>query len=273
MLKRAAGFCLCLLLGAGAAAAAPKAELWPRWSRSDPASTRVVDHGDWDRLLQAYVTKAPDGSTRFAYSKVSASDKQAIAGYVERLASSEVSQLNRNQQKAYWINLYNALTVKVILDHYPVKSIRDIRISPGLFASGPWGKKLIRIEGEELSLDDIEHRILRPIWQDARVHYAVNCASIGCPDLAPRAYRAETMETMLDDAARAFVNHPRGARIDGARLTVSSIYDWFADDFGGSPAGVLAHLKKYAATDLAQALAQRSRIDGDAYDWTLNEAK
>ncbi|MBM3571809.1 MAG: DUF547 domain-containing protein [Alphaproteobacteria bacterium] len=265
---------LVLLIGVQAPAwAAPKAELWPRWTRSDQASTASVDHAVWDRVLQAYVSRAADGATRFAYAKVSAADKQAVAQYVDRLAATPVSTLNRDQQKAYWINLYNAVTVKTILDHYPVKSIKDIRISPGLFASGPWGKKLVAVEGEELSLDDIEHRILRPIWKDPRVHYAVNCASIGCPDLAPRAYTTENMEKLLDEGARAFINHARGVRVDNNKLMVSSIYDWFADDFGGSPVGVLAHLKQYAAASLTEILAKRSRIDGDGYDWNLNEAK
>ena len=255
------------------ATAAPKAELWPRWSRNDAASTKAVDHSAWDRLVKNFVVRVADGSTRLAYGKVMGPDRQVLMQYVDTLAATPVGELNRDQQKAYWINLYNAVTVKVVLDHYPVKSIKDIKISPGLFAAGPWGKKLVRVEGEELSLDDIEHRILRPIWKDPRIHYAVNCASIGCPDLAPEAYTPANMEKLLDEGARAYVNHPRGARVESGKLQVSSIYDWFADDFGGSPAGVIAHLKQFAAAPLMQALGQRSKIDGDGYDWTLNEAK
>jgi hypothetical protein len=255
------------------ATAAPKAELWPRWSRNDASSAKTVDHSAWDRLLRTFVVRVADGSTRFAYGKVMGPDRQALMQYVEMLAATPVSDLNRDQQKAYWINLYNALTIKTVLEHYPVKSIKDIRISPGLFAAGPWGKKLVKVEGEELSLDDIEHRILRPIWKDARIHYAVNCASIGCPDLVPEAYTTANMDKLLNEGARAYVNHPRGARVENGKLQVSSIYDWFAEDFGGSPAGVIAHLKQYAAAPLLQALGQRGRIDGDGYDWALNEAK
>ena len=91
-----------------------------------------------------------------------------------------------DEQRAFWINLYHALTVRVILSHYPVSGIREIDISPGLFARGPWDRKLIPVEGVELTLNDIEHRILRPIWRDPRVHYALNCASLGCPDLRRR---------------------------------------------------------------------------------------
>ena len=97
----------------------------------------------------------------------------ALNAYVENLSRMPINDFNRAEQKAFWINLYNALTVKVVLAAYPVKSIRDIAISPGLFARGPWGKKLIEIDGETVSLNDIEHRILRPIWRDPRLHYAL----------------------------------------------------------------------------------------------------
>ncbi len=101
------------------------------------------------------------------------------------LAATSADRLRRAEQFPFWINLYNALTVKVVLDHYPVEIIRDIDISPGLFADGPWGKKLVTVEGEALSLDDIEHRILRPIWKDPRLHYVLNCAALGVPIFSP----------------------------------------------------------------------------------------
>jgi len=155
-----------------------------------------------------------------------------------------VSKLNRPEQQAYWINLYNALTVQVVLDHYPVETIRDIDISPGLFSDGPWGKKLVTIEAEPVSLDDIEHRILRPIWRDPRIHYAVNCASVGCPDLLARAYRTDDMDQTLTANAVAYINSARGVALKGGEVSVSSIYDWFEADFGGNEAGVLKHLRQ-----------------------------
>src|SRR5260370_23661258 len=127
------------------------------------------------------------------------------------------------------MNLYEEMTVKIVLDHYPVKSIRDIAISPGLFATGPWGRKLITIEGRAVSLDDIEHRILRPIWRDPRVHYAVNCAALGCPNLARRAYDAQRLETMLEVAARTYVNHPRGSSVVDGNLVVAPAYNGSKD--------------------------------------------
>ncbi len=271
-LARAAA-CLMLLAGALApAAAAPRAELWERWTAHDPRSQATVDHAAWDRVLAAHVRPGADGVNRFAYAAVTADERAALDGYLERLSATPVSTLSRAEQLAFWINLYNALTVRVVLDHYPVASIRDIDISPGLFSDGPWGRKLIAVEGEPLSLDDVEHRILRPIWRDPRIHYAVNCASIGCPDLRRDAFTAATADASLDAAARAYVNHPRGARVEDGRLIVSSIYEWFQEDFGGDDAGVIAHLRRHAAPALAAALERVERIDDDEYDWSLNDA-
>ena len=198
--------------------------------------------------------------------------RKVLVRYLEALSMVQISRYKRDEQLAYWINLYNALTVKVIVDHYPVESIRDIDISPGWFSFGPWDKKLIKVENESLSLNDIEHRILRPIWRDARIHYAVNCASLGCPNLAPTAYNADTMEGSLTEAARRYINHPRGVSIEGGRLYVSTIYEWFVEDFGGNEKGVLDHIRQYANPKLAKRLAEFAAIDGYRYDWGLNDA-
>lgn len=252
--------------------AAPKAELWARWEAHEPRSKLSLTHSAWGAFLEKYVRAGEDGSTGFAYGAVTREDRMALDDYVSALEAVPVRTLPRREQLPYWVNLYNALTVRVVLEHYPVASIRDIDISPGLFADGPWGKKLATVEGEEVSLDDIEHRILRPIWRDPRIHYAVNCASVGCPDLQPRAMTSANAERYLEDGAAAFVNHPRGARVEDGRLIVSSIYDWFEEDFGGDDAGVIAHLKSYAKGALAAALEGVSRISGDSYDWRLNDA-
>ncbi len=265
-------FLAALLLAMSAAAqAAPKAEPWPRWQPFDASSTRAVDHAPWDTFLMRYVTVDQAGVDRLAYGQVADADRKALSDYIAALGREKVTALARSEQLALWINLYNALTVRVVLEHYPVKSIRDIDISPGIFSDGPWGKKLTEVEGEPLSLDDIEHRILRPIWKDPRVHYAVNCASVGCPDLRASAYRAADIDAVLDAAARSYVNDPRGVAVKDGRVTASSIYDWFQSDFGGSEAGVLDHLRRYAAPVLVEKLKTARGIDGYAYDWRLNE--
>jgi len=270
--RLAAIACIFLFLPAAfPVSAAPVKELWPVWAQNSPESTLSVDHGPWDRFLAAYVRDDPAGLNRVDYAHVTDADKAALARYLKQLARTPVTSLRRAEQQAYWINLYNALTVRVILDHYPVKSIRDIDISPGLFSDGPWARKLIVIEGEAVSLDDIEHRILRPLWNDPRIHYAVNCASVGCPDLAPRAYTPANMETMLNAGAAAYVNSPRGVDVDADRgIVASKIYDWFAEDFGGTEKGVIEHLLKYAAGTRKEALQKATSIDGYHYDWSLN---
>lgn len=265
-------FSAVLLAAAQTVRAAPSAELWERWTAHDPASQIQLDHGAWTRFLTRYVSARPDGINVVDYGGVSRADKSALADYIDALAAVRVSDLNRKEQFAYWVNLYNALTVIVILDAYPVESIRDIDISPGLFSNGPWGKKLVTIEGEKVSLDDIEHKILRPIWQDPRIHYAVNCASIGCPNLQLQAFTADNTEAFLEAGAVDYINHPRGAEVVRGKLVVSSIYDWFEDDFGGNDAGVIAHLRQYAKPDLKQALQGVSRVSDDRYEWDLNSS-
>ena len=253
------------------AVAAPDAALWPRWEAHNPDSDAEIDHDLWGDLLARYLVTGADGINRFAYGDVTPADREALDTYIRTLADTPISSYNRPTQMAYWINLYNALTVQVILDHYPTGSIRDIDISPGLFSDGPWGKKLLTIEGEKVALDDIEHQILRPIWQDPRVHYAVNCASIGCPNLQPTPFEANMLDRQLDDAAIDFVNHRRAVDLQEGKVVVSSIYRWFGDDFGGTDQKILAHLKAYASPDLAMELDDVTSIDDDAYDWRLND--
>ena len=230
------------------ASAAPQAELWARWTAHDPAATTTIDHRRWSHFLAKYVVDSRAGIHRVRYGGVSGEAHAALAAYI------------------------HDLTVKLVLDYYPVDTIRDIDISPGLFSDGPWGRKLIEVEGAALSLNDIEHRILRPIWRDARIHYAVSCASIGCPNLQPTAFTGINADELMAAAARAYINHYRGVRIDGDRLIVSKIYTWFREDFGATDADVVAHLKEFAAPELRARLDGITRIDGYAYDWRLNDA-
>lgn len=241
------------------------------------AESVALDSAPFDALLKRYVTVSPDGVNRVDYGtwKAATADRKALDQVVEAAAKQTPSALSKPQQLAYWANLYNAITIQVILDAYPVKSIRDIKskgvwLDPKAF-TGPWVQKRVTVEGREVSLDEIEHAILRPTFKDPRVHYAVNCASYGCPNLRPVAWRAETLEADLDAAARDFVNHPRGASVSRDGLKVSSIYKWFQTDFGGSSAGVIAHLKKYAGPELAKKLDKQTAIADDGYDWSLNE--
>jgi hypothetical protein len=255
---------------------APKADLWERWEAHDPDSSLTVDHRTWDALLEKYLVRSdPSGVNLFRYGAVTSLDRTALEMYLDELQAVNVSALSRPEQMAYWINLYNALTVNTILEHYPVDSIKDIDISPGLFSNGPWDAKLLNIESEKISLNDIEHRILRPIWRDRRIHYAVNCAALGCPNLQDRAYVPGEIDQMLDEAAVQYINHPRGAGIDETgRLTLSSIYKWFGEDFGKDIDQILDHIRKYASDELLEKLPADKKIKVKyRYDWGLNDAK
>ena len=230
----------------------------------------MIDHSRWQGLLDRHLrADHPSGINRFDYAAVAADpeDRRQLTSYLRHLSATDPRTYARDEQMAYWINLYNALTVFVVVGRYPVDSITDIR--SGLFSFGPWDEKLIDVGGEKLTLNQIEHGILRPIWRDPRIHYAVNCASLGCPNLATEVYRADNLERLLDQGARDYVNHPRGARVENGKLVLSSIYEWYEADFGGTDAGVIAHLRDYADPDLARVLDGHERFDDD-YDWSLN---
>ncbi len=240
------------------------------WSVSAEKSENTIDHSDWQSILDKYlVDKTSDKINLFSYKSVSLSDKQKLAHYLKYMQSLDPRQYTRAVQKAYWINLYNALTAKLIIDNYPVKSIT--KLGDSFFSFGPWDDELITINEKSLSLNDIEHKILRPIFKDNRIHYAVNCASLGCPNLSKTVYTPQNMEQMLETAAKDFVNHPRGVRFKGNKMIVSSIYHWYKEDFGDDHKQLLKHLIKYADPSLASNLrTHKGKIDHD-YDWTLNE--
>jgi hypothetical protein len=256
-----------------AEAFAPKSELWERWTAHSPSATASIDHGEWGAFLAKNLVSHADGVYRVAYAKINEVERKRLDDYLSALSAVRISDYSRDEQRAYWINLYNALTMDVVLEHYPIASIREISISPGFFSIGPWGKKLIRVEGEELSLDDIEHRILRPIWKDPRIHYAVNCAALGCPKLMPSVFTASNTEELLEQGARDYINSEYGARFDSdTRLVASSLYDWYQVDFGGDETGVVSHLRLYAGPVLKAKLEGMTEVYDFDYDWTLIDA-
>lgn len=233
-------------------------------------SSVVVDHSAWTRLLAAYVKPQADGLNRVDYARFKAEGRPALNAYLAQLQATDPTKLDRNEQFAYWANLYNAKTIDIVLEAYPVASIKDIKFGSFL-ASGPWAKKVLRVFDIELSLDDIEHKILRPYFKDGMVHYAVNCASIGCPNLGTEAFTGAKLGQQLDAAARAFVNHPRGIKVTNGKVEASKIYNWFGSDFGKSEAEVLAHTRMYAKPAQQEALAKATKINSFDYDWTLND--
>ena len=244
---------------------------------SGPITAEAAETATYDRLLARYVTVSPDGINRVRYAAwaENAGDINALNTYVASLERDRPSVMTRDERLAHWINLYNSVTLQIILENYPVRSIRDIRsrtLDPrGLI--GPWRTQRVTVEGRRLTLDQIENTILRREFNEPRIHYAINCASIGCPNLKRQAWRAETMEADLTAAARAYVNHPRGVTVDAqGRVRASNIYQWFAADFGGNAAGVLTHVRRYASPELGARLADATTISGYAYGWALNDA-
>ncbi|WP_261816581.1 DUF547 domain-containing protein [Vibrio gallicus] len=252
---------LCLLMAclSFSSLAAPKSELWPYWNKQ--GTNTGLNHQAWQTLLDKYLVTQGE-YTLFSYAKVSKQDRANLQGYLHSLTSIDPTTYTKAEQYAYWVNLYNALTVDLILQAYPVKSITKLG---GLFSFGPWGDKLISIQGQDVSLNDIEHRILRPIWNDPRTHYAVNCASLGCPNLQPQAFTARNREALLEQAAVGFINSDKGVRLQGNNLQLSSIYDWFAVDFGGEKQ-VLAYLVLYRP----ELKGFSGKVSFD-YDWRLNQ--
>ena len=237
------------------------------------AGSGSVDHSPFDALLARYARDSRDGIVRVDYAawKASADNRQALRRYLDRLAAIDPLRLSRDEQFAFWANLYNALTLDVVLAAFPVSSIRKIK--PTLLALGPWKKVVTRIDGVDLTLDAIETSIMRKAWRDPRVHYAVNCASFSCPNLPLRAWRGGGLSAALDLAARAYINHPRAVRFDGPALVVSSIYKWYAADFGGSDAAIIQHLSRFATPELGARLRAAGRISRDVYDWSLNDTR
>lgn len=259
-----------MLLGQLPAQAGPIEDLF---SKSKESSGLSVDHSPWDRLLKTYVKAGSDGLNRVDYASFKRVGHGELKAYITRLEATDVAQLSRTEQFAFLVNLYNAKTVDIVLDRYPVQSIKDISLGGGFMAAvagGPWKAKVLKLKGVELSLDDIEHAILRPLFRDPRVHYAVNCASIGCPNLNVDAFVGAQLDAQLDAAAQAYVNGERGFRFQDGKLIASSIYHWFKADFGGTDQGVLQHAAKYAKGTLADKLKKATTIDDHGYDWRLN---
>jgi len=240
-------------------------------------STAIVDNQIWDRLLKTYVKAGADGINRVDYAAFKRSGHSQLKAYLANLQTVDPRTLDRSEQFAFLANLYNARTIDIVLDAYPVRSIKDIALGGGgllgVFNGGPWKAKVVKILGVDLSLDDIEHGILRPVFKDPRVHYSVNCASLGCPNLQMEAFSGARLNEELDAAAKQYVNNSRGVKAGSGGITASSIYSWFKEDFGGADEGVLRHLRKYATPQLAAKMAAAGSIASYGYDWSLNDIR
>lgn len=236
-------------------------------SRPQAEISLPAEHAAWTALLKKYVKAGSDGITRVDYAGLAASqaDRAALDVYIASFADRDLSA-KTDANFAAWANLYNAVTVRHIVERYPVKSIKDG------YLTGPWKDVKVPAGGRDVSLDAIEHKILRKTWGTPEVHYAINCASYSCPNLPAKAWEAASLQKDLDAAARAYINQTRGVTVTSKGLKVSEIYNWFEVDFGGSKDSVIQHLLKYAEPDLAAKIRANPKIVGYQYDWSLNDA-
>lgn len=245
-----------------------------QWQASDENSTEVIDHQLWQQILTDNVLLDDNsGINLFNYHGFSAQDRKKLERYLDYMQSLNPRIYNESEQMAYWINLYNAITIQVVVDEYPVKSIKDT--GDGLPGLGPWDDIRANVDGEDLTLNKIEHGILRRVWNDNRIHYGVNCASIGCPNLANIAFTGENVDTLLDTMAYQFINHARGVNYDLSNntLTLSSIFNWFISDFGGDETSLLMDLQNHASPELKAQLVNFKGKVKYQYDWRLNGVK
>lgn len=218
----------------------------------DPSTPSPPNHIAWGALLQKHVS--PEGKVDY---KGFLADKANLQAYLDELAANPAEKgWPRNEKLAYWINAYNAFTVKLILDHYPVSSITKIHDGK------PWDVKWIQLGGKTYSLNNIEHDIIRPGFDEPRIHFAVNCAARSCPPLLNRAWTADNLSQLLEQQARSFINNPRYNEIGQDEVEISKIFEWYAGDFGD----IIGYLNKYSNTQIRQ----DARVSYKEYDWGLN---
>lgn len=221
-----------------------------------------IQHSEWDLLLKKHVLK--NGMVDYAgFVK----DKKALQQYLDYLSEHQPADKgSKNEKLAFWINAYNAFTVKLIVDHYPVKSIKDIK--KGIpFINSVWDMPFIPLGKEKIDLNYIEHSILRKEFKDPRIHAAINCASISCPVLRREAYTADRLEEQLDDAMRNFINDPKRNRLEQSEVNLSKIFSWFSGDFRINGASVIDYLNKYSK----KRVHRNAKITYLSYQWELNE--
>ncbi|GAB2595094.1 DUF547 domain-containing protein [Spirosoma areae] len=226
--------------------------------------TAPVDHSSYDRLLKKYVNEK--GLVNYKGFK---SEEKAFNQYLDMLSkNAPAASWSKNEQMAYWINAYNAYTIRLILDHYPVKSIKDIGSKIKIpFVTTPWAAKFFTIGGEKMSLDNIEHGTLRKKYDDPRIHFTIVCASFSCPRLRNEAYTADKLEAQMDDQGKDFLNNPAKNKIGKDEAQLSKYFDWYKGDWNNNGQSVVKWVDKYSTTKITDA----TKITFLDYNWNLNE--
>ena len=225
------------------------------------AASAAPEHADLTAILKAHVSNG-----MVNYSKLKEDGR--LDDYLKKLQSTKTGSLKGKSKMAFWINAYNAFTLKLIVDNWPVKSIRDLE------GGKVWDKKWIKIDGKTYSLNHIENKIIRPIG-DARIHYALVCAAKGCPPLRNEAYEAGALSRQLTEQAKSFVRNGSGHDFSSETKTakLSQLYKWYASDFGKGTAGLIKHVAQYAPSKVAKAMRASTnswKVEYVNYDWSIN---
>lgn len=227
------------------------------------SSSRPIDHKIWDSLVQKHVT--PQGLVNYP---AFIADSARLNAYLDLLGDHHPNDENwsRDERLAYWINAYNAFTVKLIVDHYPVESIKDIK--NGIpFVNTVWDIKFIQIEGRTYDLNNIEHGIIRPRFDEPHIHFALNCAAFSCPRLRNEAYIAGRLDEQLTDQARIFLADTRKNKLSENKLELSKLFNWYGSDFRKEGRDIIDYIRQY--TD--QPINDEATIEYMEYDWSLND--
>ncbi len=219
----------------------------------DIQANPIHKHSDWNALLSKYVSAS--GKVNYKGFK---SDGAKLDKYLKTLADNPIKDAwSKGEKMAYWINAYNAFTVKLIVDNYPVKSITDLE------GGKPWDKKWIKLGGKTYSLNNIENDILRPTYKDARIHFAVNCAAKSCPPILNKAWTSKNLESNFQRQAKAFINNNSYNKVGANEIEISKIFEWYAVDFGD----IVTYINKYASSKADKG----AKVKYMEYDWALNE--
>ncbi|HHM12181.1 MAG TPA: DUF547 domain-containing protein [Planctomycetaceae bacterium] len=271
--KVAAGWLFALaFLPLASAQAGKKWYVGSRHPASQLVSIDKIDHSVWNDLLRKYVDK--DGKVDYAAWKASPGDMARLDRYLSHLSSADPSRsASRAAKLAFWINAYNAVTIRGILREYPTTSIR--RHTSRFGGYNIWKDLLLIVGDHAYSLEHMEHQILRKM-KEPRIHFAIVCASNGCPILRNEAYVAQNLERQLEENARRFFQDPSKLRFDPRtrRLMLSPILKWFQEDFGSSPQEVLAAIRPYLPESVVRAATHGGvEIDYLSYDWNLNDRR
>ncbi|WP_168210798.1 DUF547 domain-containing protein [Persicimonas caeni] len=238
--------------------------------RKDPDEAQSFDHSDYGELLERHVDY---DTARVDYAGLKA-DEAELDAYLDRLAKADLTELDDDGELALLINAYNAYTLKLIVENYPgLESIKDL--------DNPWKTKRYKVAGYTLSLDDIEHGLIRPIYKDSRIHFAVNCASVGCPPLASWPYEGAKIDKQLDQAAERTLGDERYARVEGDKLYLTSVMNWYrpdfvSDEFSPSAESLPLYAAKYGGEEVQKLVETREgepAVSFLKYDWALNDVE